>query len=294
MRRFVACVAAAGLLLTACGDSSDPAVAPAPSDPEAPVTDATDDLGAKPDFEVDTSAEPPTALVVEDLVEGDGAEATAGSYITVHYVGKALSTGAEFDSSWDRGTTFDLTLGVGDVIAGWDQGFAGMREGGRRKLTIPPDLAYGDRSPGAGIGPNETLVFVVDLINVIPPIDKTKPEFEVDTSAEPPADLIIEDLEVGDGEEAVAGSTVIVHYVGKSLSTGVEFDSSWDRGSYFDFPLGAGRVIQGWDLGVEGMRVGGRRMLTIPGDLAYGPERRSEDIGPNETLIFVIDLVDVR
>lgn len=110
--------------------------------------------------------EPPSELVIEDLEEGDGAEATAGSTVAVHYLGVAWSSGQQFDSSWDRGEHFSFGLGAGQVIAGWDNGVAGMRVGGRRRLTIPPHLGYGARGAGGAIKPNETLVFVVDLVSV--------------------------------------------------------------------------------------------------------------------------------
>lgn len=108
----------------------------------------------------------PSELVIEDIETGTGDEATAGSTVTVHYVGISWSTGKEFDSSWNRSETFDFPLGRGRVIAGWDQGVAGMRVGGRRQLTIPPALGYGAAGAGGVIKPNETLVFVVDLIGV--------------------------------------------------------------------------------------------------------------------------------
>ena len=110
--------------------------------------------------------EPPTELVVTDVRVGEGAEAKKGSWVSVHYVGVAVSSGDEFDSSWNRGQVFRFTLGKGQVIAGWDEGVAGMRVGGRRQLVIPPHLAYGDRGAGKVIGPGETLIFVVDLIGV--------------------------------------------------------------------------------------------------------------------------------
>jgi peptidylprolyl isomerase len=109
---------------------------------------------------------PPTALEVTDLTEGSGEEATAGSTVSVHYVGVAHSTGEEFDASYNRGAPLDFRLGVGQVIAGWDQGVQGMKVGGRRKLVIPPDLGYGDRGAGGAIKPGETLIFVVDLLAV--------------------------------------------------------------------------------------------------------------------------------
>ena len=108
----------------------------------------------------------PTELVIEDIEVGDGAEATPGTRPVMHYVGVSWSTGREFDASWNRGDTFDFQLGAGQVIRGWDQGVAGMRVGGRRRITIPPMLAYGKRGAGGVIGPDETLVFVVDLIGV--------------------------------------------------------------------------------------------------------------------------------
>jgi peptidylprolyl isomerase len=110
--------------------------------------------------------DPPTELQVKDIWEGDGAEAKAGSTVSVHYVGVAWSTGAEFDSSWNRGTPLQFPLGAGRVIAGWDQGVQGMKVGGRRQLTIPPHLGYGDRGAGGAIAPGETLIFVCDLVSV--------------------------------------------------------------------------------------------------------------------------------
>lgn len=115
------------------------------------------------DFPGDT---PPTDLVVEDLEVGDGAEATAGRTVSTHYVGVAWSTGEEFDASWNRGQPLTFQVGVGQVIQGWDQGLLGMKVGGRRKITIPPQLGYGDRGAGGAIKGGETLIFVVDLMDV--------------------------------------------------------------------------------------------------------------------------------
>jgi peptidylprolyl isomerase len=120
---------------------------------------------SKPDVTIPDSA-PPADLAIDDLVVGDGAEATAGSNVEVHYVGVAWSNGQQFDASWDRGETFGFRLGAGQVIAGWDRGVQGMKVGGRRRLTLPPEQAYGSRGAGGVIGPDETLVFVVDLVGV--------------------------------------------------------------------------------------------------------------------------------
>ena len=120
---------------------------------------------SKPEIDF-PAGEPPSDLVVVDDIDGDGTEAVAGSTVLAHYVGVAHSTGEEFDASWGRGEPLSFRLGVGQVIAGWDQGIAGMRVGGRRTLTIPPHLGYGDRGAGSAIKGGETLIFVVDLVEV--------------------------------------------------------------------------------------------------------------------------------
>lgn len=111
---------------------------------------------------------------------------------------------------------------------------------------------------------------------------------------EPPETMEIEDIKVGNGDEAKAGDKVSVHYVGVSFATGEQFDASWDREQEFQFQLGGGQVIKGWDEGVQGMKVGGRRKLTLPPDFAYGERGAPPVIQPGETLIFVVDLLSVN
>ncbi|MEU9420642.1 FKBP-type peptidyl-prolyl cis-trans isomerase [Streptomyces sp. NPDC051000] len=119
----------------------------------------------KPEIDFPEGAAP-ADLVIEDIWVGDGAEAKVGAFIKVHYVGVAFSTGEEFDASWNRGSALAFQLGVGQVIKGWDQGVQGMKVGGRRKITIPAHLAYGDSGAGGGkIAPGETLIFVCDLMD---------------------------------------------------------------------------------------------------------------------------------
>lgn len=120
----------------------------------------------KPQIEIPSGQAPSYQLEIEDLTVGDGDEARSGHTVEVHYVGVSWSNGQEFDASWDRGDSFKFGLGKGQVIPGWDQGVAGMKVGGRRRITIPPDLGYGKRGAGGVIGPDETLVFVVDLLGV--------------------------------------------------------------------------------------------------------------------------------
>ncbi len=161
------------LVGAACDDSGDSTSesGPAPTEesdqqPDEQQQEASDVAAPeKPEVEI-PEGEAPTTLQVDDLAEGDGAEATAGSTVEVHYVGVLFSDGTEFDASYDRGESFSFTLGAGQVIQGWDEGVEGMKVGGRRRLVIPPDLAYGERGAGGAIPPNATLVFVVDLLSV--------------------------------------------------------------------------------------------------------------------------------
>jgi len=122
-------------------------------------------MSSKPSVSI-PSTNPPADLVIEDLTVGTGKEATKGTNVEVHYVGVAWSTGKQFDASWDRNEAFEFRLGAGQVITGWDQGVAGMKVGGRRSLTIPAHLGYGNQGAGGVIKGGETLVFVVDLLNV--------------------------------------------------------------------------------------------------------------------------------
>lgn len=121
--------------------------------------------GTKPEVTI-PAGDAPTELMIEEITVGSGNEAKAGANVEVHYVGVAWSTQREFDASWNRGDTFEFRLGAGQVIAGWDQGVAGMKVGGRRRLTIPAHLGYGSQGAGGVIKGGETLVFVVDLLNV--------------------------------------------------------------------------------------------------------------------------------
>ena len=166
MKRLILTIAVcAGLLVAGCGgddDSSSESTAASGS----PTTEASsEDTSTKPKVTVPEGA-PPKQLEVEDLVPGSGAEAKSGDEVTVQYVGVNYKNGREFDSSWSRNEPFSFTLGRGEVIPGWDQGVEGMKVGGRRELIIPPELAYGPEGSPPSIGPNETLIFVIDLLEV--------------------------------------------------------------------------------------------------------------------------------
>ncbi len=249
------------------------------------------DMTSKPYIQP-PEGEPPEDLEVDDIVQGLGDPVGVGDFLIMQYVGVSCSTGLQFDASWDRGQPFSFELGLGNVIAGWDEGIAGMAVGGRRLLIIPPEKAYGTSGSGSGsIGPNETLLFVVDLIASVP-ADLEKPAVSI--PSEPSTELVVEDIVEGAGREVKSGDIVYVHYVGHSQSTGTQFDASWDRGrpEFIGFIIGQKNVIDGWEEGLIGMKVGGRRELIIPPDLAYGQNGAGGGlIGPNETLIFVVDLL---
>ena len=295
-------VASAGILLLGCGNDGGESAA-SDSSTEVPTsiqivptpTPAGDvdnaDLSVKPLVTIPPSS-PPTELLIEDLVVGSGSPVGVGDFLIMDYVGVSYSTGLQFDASWDRGSPFPFELGAGRVIQGWDQGIVGMSVGGRRSLTIPPELAYGENGSGSGsIGPNETLVFVVDLIASVP-ANLEKPTEEL--TSESTTELKTNDISEGSGAIVQPGNVVYIHYVGVSASTGEQFDSSWDRGrsEFIGYISGTGNVIQGLDEGLLGMQVGGRRTVVIPPDLAYGENGAGDGlIAPNETLIFTVDLL---
>ena len=162
-------LACAALAIAGCGGDDDTTTEAADSNqpPGSAAAETSGDASnrGKPAVEVPEGA-PPKQLEEVELIEGTGAEAKSGDKVTVQYVGVGYESGEEFDSSWSRNEPFSFTLGAGEVIPGWDQGVAGMKVGGQRELIIPPELAYGEAGAPPAIGPNETLVFVVDLVEV--------------------------------------------------------------------------------------------------------------------------------
>lgn len=266
-------------------------VARAQKVPDAPKTAPSADDGPATPPEVSAWTERPDGLAVADLTLGTGAVAEAGAVVTVDYAGW-LQNGTRFDASYPRKAPIKVVLGAGNLIKGWEDGLVGMKVGGKRMIRIPPQLGYGDRTIGPIPG-GSTLLFQVELRNVeaprsppAAPVALTDAEYTRTASG-----LMVHDFTVGAGPAPKAGDTVVVDYTGW-LSNGQMFDSSMTR-EPFDFRVGVGEVIKGWDEAILGMRAGGHRQVRIPPALAYGSSGTGP-IPPGATLIFDIRLLEVQ
>ena len=229
-------------------------------------------------------------LKIYDEKVGSGKPAMIGTNLKVHYTGWLVS-GRKFGSSKDLGKPFEVVLGAGKMIKGWEQGLDGMREGGVRWLRVSPSMGYG-ASAFTMIPPNSTLVFRIELVeSMVDPEIAAKMDFFPDTTTltfeHGSEGLRYAVIQQGEGEPARVGANVKVHYTGW-LTNGYKFDSSRDRDQAFAFPLGGGRVIRGWDLGVAGMLPGEKRILIIPPGLGYG-SRGAGPIPGGATLIFAVE-----
>jgi len=279
-------VAALGLL-AACSDNSTA------SDGSTPTSSAAGSAANPQKPEVKLPSKLPTELVVTDLTEGTGAAAVNGDTVVVNYVGVRSADGTEFDNSYDKGRSFPVTLGAGQVIEGWDKGLLGIKPGGRRQLDIPADLAYGDNPPSTDvIQKGDALTFVVDAVAVIP---KPDPADAPDITVPPTpnqAEQTFKDLIVGEGAEIKPGQTVAVQLLAFSAADGKQIDSSWEAGTPLTFVPGAGQLPPGLEKAVEGMRVGGRRQVDIPFADAFGAGGNDQlGLPPSTDLIMVLDLV---
>lgn len=275
---------------TAAAAEASPTQAPAPA-----ATATVAQVGGQSQATEENVVTTASGLKCVIVQEGTGAAPKPGDLVKVHYTG-TLQDGTKFDSSYDRGEPIQFILGRGQVIPGWDEGIGLMKSGGKAKLIIPPDLAYGEQGAGGVIPPNATLNFDVELVSVEagpppPPDAPTKVEEADYTTTK--SGLKYYDFKEGTGATPKAGQMASVHYTGW-LEDGKMFDSSLLRGQPFTFPIGAGQVIPGWDEGVASMKVGGKRQLKIPANLAYGEKGAGGVIPPNATLIFEVELLDVK
>lgn len=233
-----------------------------------------------------------SGLKYTDLTSGSGTEAQAGDTVTNRFTIWVKGEGEnQYVTSSLGGEPLQFVQGAGDtVFPGWEEGVLGMKVGGKRLLVVPPELALG-ASGGSGIPANATLIMEVELTDVAKPPEMTKVDpADYTTTA---SGLQYYDIATGDGASPTAGQTVSVHYSGW-LEDGTLFDSSVVGGDPFTFTLGTGSVIPGWDEGLLGMKVGGKRQLRIPADLAYGEAGAGGVIPPGATLIFDIELLDVQ
>ncbi|MGQ0618177.1 MAG: FKBP-type peptidyl-prolyl cis-trans isomerase [Acidimicrobiia bacterium] len=322
MRRLLVLVVAAGCLAAACGNDSQSVLpaggssasssAPAPAPAALDAIEVTGLFGEKPTidlprpFTVATSAR----LV---LIEGDGEIVEEGSKVTVDYFGVSGTDGVEVVSTYGARSE-PLLLDPRQVLPGLVTGLVGVPVGSRVLVALAP--ADGPAAQGAGtsdgLQPTDTLVLVFDVKEIRRPLAKAVgtpvepapglPGVEVAADGEPtitipsspaPAQLVTQPLIAGDGPEIEAGQTITAHYKGVLYATGAEFDSSWGGDGPRDFRIGTGNVIPGWDEAIVGKKVGSRLLLVVPADKAYGAAGQpAAGIGPTETLVFVVDLLD--
>ncbi len=309
-RTLLAAFTLAAVVLSGCGDTEN---ALSSSDDKTSSKGASSGTVSCDSFEDDVRSDvakegtpepfvpskPVDELCVHDVTVGDGDEITqddadVGTEVEVNYVGVGQQTKKTFDSSFERGTP--TTFPLNGVIEGWTKGLVGMKVGGRRQITIPGDLAYG-KAGREGIEPDETLVFVVDLVSkAAAPEPLLEPE--VTMPAGPVTELGIEDITPGDGAEITADLTGVleVHLIGTSAVNSVDIVNTYATGETLQLPYPVTQVPGGGlTQGLVGMKVGGRRQITIPGSLGYGETPPAQaGLDPNETLVFVVDLVGIN
>lgn len=226
-----------------------------------------------------------------DIIVGDGKEAITDTTVTTDFTIWVAGTPNDFIVSSDVVQPVTFVVGGGStVFPGWEHGVIGMKVGGKRFLIIPPELALGAQGSGT-IPPNATLIMEITLTNVQEP--KTITQVAPNDYITAPSGLKYYDIQVGTGITPTIGQTVVVNYVGW-LEDGTQFDSSYDRGQPFSFVYGMGNVITGWDLGLASMKVGGKRQLVIPAALAYGDSGTGSTVPPGATLIFEVELLEIK
>lgn len=301
-RRIAGLLAAAALLLGACG--SEDALEGEVVEDARGCTDTVERSTDAP--EVAAVAEAPAEVETEDLTKGKGCEIEPGQHLSLDMVGATAADAKVFTDTWTSGRPISTQLGQGKLIPGLETGIEGMKVGGRRQITIPAAQAYGaEGNEAQGIGPDQALTFVVELTGLTRNLAYCQAATEipagtvegkpdaVEMPVEAPTELVTKDLTEGTGEAATDGKQATVHYLGIGCSTGQQFDSSWDSGNTLQVTLGMGQVVPGFEQGIDGMKVGGRRQVEFPATLGYGPTGSPPAIGPNEPLVFVIELVEL-
>ena len=298
MRRVLPLLLAVGLVagcsedLSTTDDSAADGSSPDGSSPGAEAPTVTPSTFVKPT--VGIPAELPTELVITDLAPGSGAVAQVGDGVVVHYVGVLSADGTEFDNSYDRGEPFTVNLGAGGVIQGWDEGLVGARQGMRRQLDIPAELAYGDAGSGDVIGPGDALSFVIDVVAVLPAFTAdAAPNVEVEggdnVNEIKPTDLII-----GEGPVLTDGLTAVIHLVAYRADTGERLDATWGTPPLTFVADSETEVFSGIATSVNGMRVGGRRQSQIPYPLVFSGQGNDQiGLPQGVDLVIVVDLISI-
>ncbi len=275
MRKIVVAAATASLLLlSACGGGSKTAspttgLTDNASNAESTVPASTEAPVPTPSVKIPSAL--PTTLVVTPLKPGAGDKAANGDSVVVRYVGVRSKDGKEFDSNYD-GEPFSVELGAGKVIKGWDQGLVGSQAGGQLQLDIPSALAYGEQSQGDIIGPNEALTFVIDVLAVIHPVDPAKEPVLVIKPTKVDK-VVTEELVPGTGAAAKEGQTIVFHYIFYRGDTGAKLYSSWTSQPatiQLVKNVGGDTSLDALIEGLVGIKVGGRRQISVPGAVAFG------------------------
>lgn len=244
------------------------------------------------DVEASAYEETDSGLQYVELEEGDGETPEEGQPVRIHYTAWLEEDGTRIDSSIDMGEPLSFELGSEQVFPGWNEAVALMDEGDVWQVIIPSELALGAQGAGDAIPPDSNLVMQIELLELLPPAPDAPTEVDEDEYTTTESGLQYVDLEEGEGPEAEEGDAVTVHYTGW-LEDGTRFDSSYNRGEPLPLVVGSGQVIPGWDEGLVGMQMGGRRQLVIPPDLAYGEQGAGGVIPPDATLIFEVEMEDV-
>ncbi|MFI9212143.1 MULTISPECIES: FKBP-type peptidyl-prolyl cis-trans isomerase [unclassified Streptomyces] len=309
MRRLAGLLVVPLLLLStaACG-SDDKGSDSASMKNGLPAITAGAKFGEKPTL-AKGEGDPPKELKVNVISEGDGPVTKKGDALQVNYLGQAWDSTTPFDNSFDRGQPFDVTLGAGQVIKGWDQGLEGQKVGSRIEIGIPPELGYGAQGQG-DIKPNATLVFVVDILKAVTipksatgtPVaqdNKDLPKVGTNTDGkaptltvpktDPPTKLVSNYVLESKGEAVKATDTVVVNYVAALWKDGKVFDSTYTTGKPANFPL-AQLTLKGLKDGLVGKKVGSRVLIVAPPSEAFGDQEK-QGIPKNSTLVFAVDIL---
>lgn len=288
----------------------------------APVRDEKIEAFLKENKIYDAKVSPEGIYYVVDQL-GEGNAVNPGDYVSVHYAGKLFS-GQVFDSSFDRGEPITFKIGIGQVIQGWEKGIPLFRTGGKGTLYLPSKLAYGERGAGGVIPPNSPLIFDVEVVETLDNATYMDRQRELQLKLQAAAEAkrtqqnkidkeVIEKYvadnklnvqyttsgiayiitQEGEGETIKPGQTATVHYTGKLLD-GTKFDSSKDRNQPFPVQVGANRVIQGWEQGLQLLKKGSAATIILPSALAYGDRGAGGMIRPNTVLLFDIEVLDVQ